>query len=899
MRRKNTHTQPLRVLVVCLAVCGTLTIGSANETSTVSLSSTPGTTEGNSAQTETGADETVAMSEIVQLMNHIQNVTMSKGKVPPLIYDTTGKPKVTVDITIMVSSVLGVDDVQQTVKTNGFLMMSWQDKSLGWNASDYPGVEFVEVPLDGIWTPQIFVGNSPQYQSLLDLEGNVIAVHSNGLIVARAIFNTNTVCDMDLTHYPFDTQTCILLFSSFSKLVAWKVNTNNVAKDLGEAYGVSTEWELLGTKAMLFHIEQYDEGGPMIFLTMKRKTTFYAVCLVLPMALTSYINTLVFLLPLDYFTSMMPRGLDIVPNTMKLLIGVILESLIVLLATIIVLRRSHNQVAKDKREWNGSSQTTCESRRKLSPDEVEEVTTSKLCCTKDPRVKTVRVAPAPGLQNWEGQEERKNRPSSKTDTRRPRPTAEQLDRVFFVLTFVGNTIFLATLLYQRVMRWFAYAVCSLLIIPILPIREWNGLEASSTKSATNVVQTTDNSHTDVTQSGTKSSERSALLRLMTHIRKLPVAREKVPPLENRDDGTSKVTVDATIMVGSVLNVDDVQQTVKTVGHLMLLWQDKSLAWNATAYGGIQSVEIPKEYIWTPPVGFVNDLEHRSLLDVSDFILIVRSDGMVYARNAFISETLCKMDLTHYPFDQQTCPLLFTSFSKLIHWTINQENYGTELAEHWAIGAEWELLAIESVDVDIKELDEKGLVVTIKMKRKTTFYTVCLVLPMALTSYMNTMVFLLPLQSGEKISFLVTIYVSASVFVSYFTSMMPRGLDSVPNTMKLLVGVIVESLVVLLCTIFVLWWYHRETTREPTCQKGEATLDLRSCKSTSRVHASQKLPAPEVEKEVDKPEDSQSPSNADATRPRPTAKQFDCVFFVLTFVGNTIFLAIALTQSASP
>nr|KAG5702874.1 hypothetical protein BaRGS_019093 [Batillaria attramentaria] len=74
-----------------------------------------------------------------------------------------------------------------------------------------------------------------------------------------------------------------------------------------------------------------------------------------------------------------------------------------------------------------------------------------------------------------------------------------------------------------------------------------------------------------------------------------------------------------------------------------------------------------------------------------------------------------------------------------------------------------------------------------MKRKTTFYTVCLVLPMALTSYMNTMVFLLPLQSGEKISFLVTIYVSASVFVSYFTSMMPRGLDSVPNTMKLLVG----------------------------------------------------------------------------------------------------------------
>ena len=36
--------------------------------------------------------------------------------------------------------------------------------------------------------------------------------------------------------------------------------------------------------------------------------------------------------------------------------------------------------------------------------------------------------------------------------------------------------------------------------------------------------------------------------------------------------------------------------------------------------------------------------------------------------------------------------------------------------------------------------------------------------MVLTSYMNTLVFLVPLQSGEKVSFLVSIFVSTSVFV---------------------------------------------------------------------------------------------------------------------------------------
>ena len=60
---------------------------------------------------------------------------------------------------------------------------------------------------------------------------------------------------------------------------------------------------------------------------------------------------------------------------------------------------------------------------------------------------------------------------------------------------------------------------------------------------------------------------------------------------------------------------------------------------------------------------------------------------------------------------------------------------------------------------------------LSLRRKTTFYTVCLVLPMVLTSYMNALVFLVPLQSGEKVSFLVTIFVSNSVYIGSVTDVM--------------------------------------------------------------------------------------------------------------------------------
>ena len=47
--------------------------------------------------------------------------------------------------------------------------------------------------------------------------------------------------------------------------------------------------------------------------------------------------------------------------------------------------------------------------------------------------------------------------------------------------------------------------------------------------------------------------------------------------------------------------------------------------------------------------------------------------------------------------------------------------------------------------------------------------------------------------------------------------MPRGLDSVPNSMVLLVGVMVESLLVLLATLFVLRRFHGEQTTTGGCK----------------------------------------------------------------------------------
>ena len=67
-----------------------------------------------------------------------------------------------------------------------------------------------------------------------------------------------------------------------------------------------------------------------------------------------------------------------------------------------------------------------------------------------------------------------------------------------------------------------------------------------------------------------------------------------------------------------------------------------------------------------------------------------------------------------------------------------------------------------------------LLYTVSVERKTTYYVMFFVVPAVMTSYMNTLVFVMPATCGERISFLVSVFVSEAVFVSFCTNQMPQG-----------------------------------------------------------------------------------------------------------------------------
>ncbi|KAL8579412.1 hypothetical protein ACOMHN_026777 [Nucella lapillus] len=291
-------------------------------------------------------------------------------------------------------------------------------------------------------------------------------------------------------------------------------------------------------------------------------------------------------------------------------------------------------------------------------------------------------------------------------------------------------------------------------------------------------------------------------RLHSYLRGVFVSQEKVPPYVSTPEGRVVVDVQLVVAVVSVLSLRDVDKTLSTNVLIKLYWADPALRWNSSQHGGVISVKMAAGSIWTPDVYIFNSVDKNVLLSDTDVVTIT-ADGQVSAPLDVIVQTFCNTKLDQFPFDSQTCIITFHSKKYWRHIRLSLRGvYSSNSTALFAYSSEWVLTNQGIVNITVGGVfgQDPMCAMSLEISRKTLFYELCLVMPMILTSFMNTLVFLVPLQSGDKISFLVTIFVSISVFISFFTDVMPRGLDSIPATLKLLIGVMTQSLLSMLATL---------------------------------------------------------------------------------------------------
>ncbi|KAG1687030.1 Acetylcholine receptor subunit alpha-like [Nymphon striatum] len=185
----------------------------------------------------------------------------------------------------------------------------WHDYKLHWNPQEYGGVRTLHIPSDHMWRPDILLYNNADGNFEVTLSTKA-ALHYNGDIAWKPPAIYKSSCDIDVEYFPFDEQTCKMKFGSWS-YDGFKVDLRHKNEikgipliefgiDMSEFY-TSVEWDILAIPAMRHEVYYSCCEHPFIDITfnitMRRKTLFYTVNLIIPCMAISFLTILVFYLP--------------------------------------------------------------------------------------------------------------------------------------------------------------------------------------------------------------------------------------------------------------------------------------------------------------------------------------------------------------------------------------------------------------------------------------------------------------------------------------------------------------------------------------------------------------------------------------------------------------------------
>ncbi|XP_037567101.1 acetylcholine receptor subunit alpha-like 1 [Dermacentor silvarum] len=219
--------------------------------------------------------------------------------------------RLTVKMGLRLSQLIDVNLKNQIMTTNVWVEQEWNDYKLRWDPEEYGGVTKVHVPAEQIWLPDIVLYNNADGNYEVTIMTKAI-LHSDGLVIWKPPAIYKSSCEIDVQYFPFDQQTCFMKFGSWTydgytvdlKHKHQRDDSNDIAVgiDLSEFY-LSVEWDIMAVPAR--RKEKFysccEEPFPDITfnITLRRKTLFYTVNLIIPCVAISFLSVLVFYLPSD------------------------------------------------------------------------------------------------------------------------------------------------------------------------------------------------------------------------------------------------------------------------------------------------------------------------------------------------------------------------------------------------------------------------------------------------------------------------------------------------------------------------------------------------------------------------------------------------------------------------
>ena len=105
-------------------------------------------------------------------------------------------------------------------------------------------------------------------------------------------------------------------------------------------------------------------------------------------------------------------------------------------------------------------------------------------------------------------------------------------------------------------------------------------------------------------------------------------------------------------------------------------------------------------------------------------------------------------------------------------------------------------------------DRVEFVCTLKIRRKTLFYTVNLIIPTVLISFLSVFVFYLPTDAGEKMTLSISILLALVVFLLLISKILPPTSIDIPLIAKYLLFTFIMNIITIFFTVVIINYNYR-------------------------------------------------------------------------------------------
>uniref|UniRef100_A0A914I2S9 Uncharacterized protein n=1 Tax=Globodera rostochiensis TaxID=31243 RepID=A0A914I2S9_GLORO len=185
-------------------------------------------------------------------------------------YDRKAKPTwdnirpVNVTFSMDLYQILELNEPQQYLLLNAWIIERWHDEFLYWNPTDYANISELRLPYDCIWLPDTTLYNSlvmKDDDSRRLLNAKLTTNMSRKAVLVEMLYPTiyKFSCLLNLRYFPYDLQECTMTFSS------WTYDNKGIDYvPYSDAIGTSNYLE--------------NEGWYLLKSTMRREEVKYSCC---------------------------------------------------------------------------------------------------------------------------------------------------------------------------------------------------------------------------------------------------------------------------------------------------------------------------------------------------------------------------------------------------------------------------------------------------------------------------------------------------------------------------------------------------------------------------------------------------------------------------------------------